>query len=169
MLRNFLPNLYLGSIYQLQANKLKQKGIDTILIDLDNTLVTHVAEVPEPALSTWIVKMKAAGFKMIIISNNTKRRVSRWANKLCLPYIHLARKPFRSSFKQALGILNSAPHQAAVMGDQLCTDILGGNRMMLFTILVKPLSATDSWPTRLNRYIEKIVVSYLLRKTNKVS
>ena len=48
-----------------------------------------------------------------------------------------------------------------MIGDQIITDIYGGNRFGMFTILVDPLGKKDLKITSLNRFIEnKILNNY---------
>ena len=64
-------------------------------------------------------------------------------------------------------ILNLKPENIAVVGDQVFTDVFGGNRCKMFTILTKPIDTRDIWLTRLKRPWEKIVINKYLRKENK--
>jgi len=56
------------------------------------------------------------------------------------------------------------PSQVAVVGDQVFTDILGGNRLGLYTILVCPLNKKEFIGTRVVRQVEKAVLNRLKRK-----
>ena len=59
-------------------------------------------------------------------------------------------------FKKALKMTQSTSNETAMIGDQLLTDIHGGNKVGLFTILVDPIAKkTDKLPTRINRKLEK--------------
>jgi predicted HAD superfamily phosphohydrolase YqeG len=54
--------------------------------------------------------------------------------------------------------------QTVVIGDQMLTDVLGGNRMGLHTILVLPISLLDEgFFTKINRRIEKVLLA-IMRK-----
>ena len=51
------------------------------------------------------------------------------------------------------------------LGDQLMTDIFGSSRMKLDSILVHPIKKkSEHWYTRLNRRMEKFVVSRIKKK-----
>ena len=53
-------------------------------------------------------------------------------------------------------------------GDQIFTDVIGANRVKMFSILVKPLAEKDLWMTRFKRPIEELVVkSYLKKQVDK--
>jgi HAD superfamily phosphatase (TIGR01668 family) len=107
--------------------------------------------------------LKQLGFQVMIVSNNTRMRVSRFADPLDIPFIHAAKKPLTIAFKKALRLLGTAREETVVIGDQLLTDVLGGNRMGLFTILVVPISRQDGFFTRINRRIERLVFRWMER------
>jgi HAD superfamily phosphatase (TIGR01668 family) len=95
---------------------------------------------------------------MCLVSNNLSTRVSRFSRALDIPAIAKAAKPRRRSFRQAMEIMGTTAEHTAVIGDQLFTDVLGGNRLHLFTVLVSPLSPLEFWTTRLVRRAERLVL-----------
>jgi HAD superfamily phosphatase (TIGR01668 family) len=99
----------------------------------------------------------------VIVSNNRRTRVSAFASPLSIPFIYRARKPANASFVKALHLLGTSPEQTCVIGDQLMTDVLGGNRMGLYTILVKPISLGDEgfFTKAVNRRLERIALSWM--------
>ncbi len=163
-LKNFAPNLHVKSIYNIDLQALKDVGITTVITDLDNTLVE--ADSPEytPKLIKWLDDLQEIGFKVIIVSNNNKTRVSEFAEPLTVPYIHQAKKPIKTAFKKALKILNSSVKETVVIGDQILTDVLGGNRMGLYTILVVPISEKEQIATKINRAIENKILAWLKKR-----
>lgn len=163
-LKDFAPNLYVQSIYHIDLEALKKSGITSIITDLDNTLVE--ADSPEytPKLVKWLDDLQELGFKVIIVSNNNKTRVSQFADPLTVPYIHRAKKPTKVSFKKALTILNSKVEETVVIGDQLLTDVYGGNRMGLYTILVVPISEKERLNTKINRAIERFLLKIMKKR-----
>jgi HAD superfamily phosphatase (TIGR01668 family) len=89
----------------------------------------------------------------------------KFASPLHIPYIHAARKPAAKAFRKALGLLGLAAEHTVVIGDQMLTDVLGGNRMGLYTILVTPISPGDEgMMTRVNRRIERFALVRLRKK-----
>ena len=92
---------------------------------------------------------------MYILSNtNKKEKVRAVAEKLSIPYEMFAKKPFKKGFLKIQKILNIKPENIAVVGDQLFTDIIGGNRCNMFTILVDPVDKKDYWYTAWKRPLE---------------
>lgn len=163
-LTDFVPDLYHKSIYNINFQELKEAGITSIITDLDNTLVEANSPECTPQLTSWLENLKEEGFKVIILSNNNKIRVEEFAKPFSLPFIHRAMKPFNGSFKKALKILGSSANETVVIGDQLVTDIFGGKRMGLYTILVEPISIKENKTTKINRKIESIILPLLKKR-----
>jgi len=165
MFERLLPNLRLNSVYDLDFEALARRGIRGIITDLDNTLVGAKEPSATPRLIQWLDKLREHGFKVVIVSNNNETRVSRFAEPLGIPFVHAARKPANRAFKKALGMLDLAEDQTAVLGDQMMTDVLGGNRLGMYTVLVLPVSPKDEGiMTRVNRTMERIALRSLRKK-----
>ncbi|WP_028309449.1 YqeG family HAD IIIA-type phosphatase [Desulfitibacter alkalitolerans] len=164
MLNKLKPKLYVDSIYHINFEKLKQKGISGIIIDLDNTITEwDNPRLPDTAFD-WFTKMQHAGLKACIASNNSQDRVVKAVEKLGIPYVAKANKPRRGAFRKAMEMMKTKPEQTAVVGDQIFTDILGGNRLNLFTILVVPINTKEFIGTKLVRIVERRVLKSLITK-----
>lgn len=161
------PRLYVNSVQQIDLEALWLAGIKGIIVDLDNTLVPWNEDAEYPEAVAWLAKVKDAGFKVCIVSNNRPRRAQTLAGTFDVPFIWQAVKPRRRAFRKAMRMMELSSSQTAVVGDQVFTDILGGNRLCLYTILVRPLKKQEFIGTRLVRQVEKIVL-YLLRKRRKL-
>ncbi|TCS83788.1 YqeG family HAD IIIA-type phosphatase [Tepidibacillus fermentans] len=164
LLNYFVPDLYVQSIYHIDLVALKKRGVTTIITDLDNTLVEADSPYYTPKLVKWLDDLQEMGFKVIIVSNNNRTRVSEFADSLTVPYIHQAKKPTKRAFKLALERLQSTVEETVVIGDQLLTDVFGGNRMGLYTILVVPISPKEKLGTKINRAIERRIMNWLKRR-----
>lgn len=174
ILDSFRPALYYDSIFEIDLEKLQKKGINGLIVDLDNTLIPRHERVASKELQTWLKMVEEAGFKVCIISNNWRSRAKAIASKVNLPFIALARKPRKRAFTKGLAILGTNPQETAVVGDQIFTDVFGGNRVGLLTILVAPLSGPEFFSTRIMRRVEKVILRQLerrnlLRKDNQKS
>ncbi len=154
------PDLRLNSIYDLPLSELKTRGINGLIFDLDNTLTEWNRPSVNHEMESWLARLQE-DFKICIVSNNSGRRVDRLAVCLGIPAIHRARKPQRGGFHRALVLLGTKPGATAVIGDQLFTDIAGGNRAGMFTVLVAPLSSHEYIGTRLMRVLEKRILKRL--------
>ncbi|MGE5559295.1 MAG: YqeG family HAD IIIA-type phosphatase [Bacillota bacterium] len=164
MLEKLAPRSRAESIFHLDVDGLKDIGIRGLIFDLDNTLVEWGGMEIKPELSEWILDMKRNGFKMCIVSNGLKDRVAHFARELDIPAVAKAIKPRKHPFKKALEIMGTLPDQTAVIGDQIFTDILGGNRMDLYTILTHPISKEEFVSTKAVRRLEKFVLKRLKKK-----
>ncbi|SEN03252.1 hypothetical protein SAMN05444955_10532 [Lihuaxuella thermophila] len=164
MLKSMIPDMYAQSIYTIDFHELQRRGIKSVIVDLDNTLVESTRPDATPRLIEWLDEVKHMGFQVIIVSNNTKTRVSQFATPLQIPYIHTAKKPLSQAFRKALQMMGSNKEETVVIGDQLLTDVLGGNRMGLYTILVTPVSNVDGFFTRINRQIERLVFRWMEKR-----
>jgi len=143
---------------------LLQKGIRALILDLDNTLVKwHEAEVPAE-VDHWVDQAKARGFKLCIASNALPERVKLIAGRLGIPYVSGALKPRRTPFRKALMRMDVVSQETAVVGDQIFTDVLGGNRLGLYTILTRPLSRKEFPTTRMLRGLENWVIRKLIQE-----
>lgn len=164
MLNQLIPRLHVNSIYTIDLQDLWNKGYRGIITDLDNTLVGAKSPLATPELVDWLKVVAQLGFQVVIVSNNRHTRVSKFAEPLSLPFIYRAKKPTSASFRKALQMMKLPPQQTVVIGDQMLTDVLGGNRMGLYTILVTPISPIDEgFFTKVNRRIEKVALTMMKR------
>lgn len=164
MLQILCPNDFAQSIFDIDLDRLKKLGISGLILDLDNTLLAWGKEdIPERAVK-WVEKAKQKGYALCIASNGLATRVDQISERLGIPAIPKAIKPRKKPFRQALAILRLRPSQVAVVGDQVFTDVLGGNRMQLYTILINPVSRTELRTTRMVRRVERRVIARLHRK-----
>ena len=154
MLRWLRPSSQVATIYDIDLDALRARGIRGVILDLDNTIVPWGAHEIGPRLPTWIAAARAANLQLCIVSNNRGSRVLSIAGQLGLPVVTWALKPRRRAIRRALVVMGTAPHATALVGDQLLTDILGGNRLGLHTILVRPQSQREFVLTRAVRVIE---------------
>ena len=163
MYEKLIPDMIVENIYQIDLDFLKEKGITSLVLDIDNTLVPQKSKFPDKTTIEWLEKVKKEGFKICLISNNTKRRVNEFKEKVSVPGIAWAIKPRKGAFKKALKILDAKPNETALLGDQIFTDIFGGQRAGLYTILVKPLSKEELGWTKLMRRAERHVLKRIER------
>lgn len=158
MIRLLQPRLSISSVFDLDLDDLKDEGYEGLIMDLDNTLVAwNHPEVPK-SLTLWLGEVRHRGIEMCIVSNNLSQRVEEFAAKIGVSSIAKAAKPRRRAFRQAMRAMGTEAHNTAVVGDQVFTDILGGNRLQLYTILVHPVATEEFWTTRLVRKVERQVV-----------
>ncbi|MFY0757488.1 MULTISPECIES: YqeG family HAD IIIA-type phosphatase [Bacillaceae] len=164
MLKLFLPGEYVKNIFEISPTALKERGVKGIITDLDNTLVEWDRPSATPKLIEWFKDVKDHGIAVTIVSNNVEKRVKSFSDPLNIPFIYKARKPMGKAFRRAVKNMNLEKKDVVVIGDQLLTDVLGGNRNGFHTILVVPVASTDGLVTRFNRKIERRILAALKRK-----
>lgn len=164
MLKHFLPDQHVQNILDITPEMLVERGVKGIITDLDNTLVEWDRPEATPELIKWFTSIKEKGILITIVSNNTQHRVKSFSDPVGIPFIYSARKPMTKAFKRALKDMKLKNEEVVVIGDQLLTDVLGGNRLGLHTILVVPVASSDGFWTRFNRKIERIILSWMKRK-----
>lgn len=161
MYRLLCPDAVVDSLYDIDFAALKSQGIKGVIFDLDNTIIAWDSCEMCPGIAAWLEAVLAEGFKVAIVSNNWRRRVRRIADRFGLPFVSRAYKPAKFGFRRALAALELEPREVAVVGDQMFTDVLGGNRMGLTTIWVKPLTSREFVGTKIQRRLEKMAVKAL--------
>jgi HAD superfamily phosphatase (TIGR01668 family) len=163
-LQALCPDEAHSRLVDIDLDGLLQKGIRALILDLDNTLVKwHEAEVPAE-VDHWVDQAKARGFRLCIASNALPERVKLIAGRLGIPYVSGALKPRRTPFRKALMRMDVVSQETAVVGDQIFTDVLGGNRLGLYTILTRPLSRKEFPTTRMLRGLENWVIRKLIQE-----
>lgn len=135
------PDLVLHDcILKLTPAILEEHGLRGLVLDVDDTLVPSRAQEASPELQEWLLEIKQVVSLWLVSNNLSKTRISQIAESLDLPYILGARKPSRRKLRQAVIAMNLPAHQVAMVGDRFFTDVLAGNRLGMFTILVEPMS-----------------------------
>ena len=153
------PDVVKKSIYHISFNDLINRGIKNIIIDLDNTIVPWGDRHITPELFEWVNTAREKGFKLCIVSNSGRERIQYFASRLNILAASKRGKPFLRAFKSAMRMIDGNRNNTAVVGDQIFTDILGGKRMKLYTILVEPISRKEFPGTKIMRLLEKTVVN----------
>lgn len=153
------PDLYVTSVSAIDLKHLRQRGVRHLLVDLDNTLLPRNSDEVSEGVRKWIDSLHAEGFTACLVSNNWHGHVKAVAEEIGLPIVTKAVKPFPSAFRKGLALLDASPRETAVVGDQVFTDILGGNALGMTTVLVVPLSTSDLPHTLLLRRLERFVLA----------
>lgn len=160
----FYPDIYTQSIYTINYDKLLERGIKCLLFDLDNTCVPYIDKKPTKKLKEHFDKLKDMGFKVIIFSNSPKDRLEPFKKYLNVDCCAKAGKPRKNKFLKVLKLYNLNLPDVAIIGDQLVTDIYGGNKVGITTILVNPMSNIDMPFTKIHRFIEKKQIKKMNKK-----
>lgn len=163
MLRWLTPTQYVREVTQLDPGALWAEGVRGVILDLDNTVVAWDAPAPSAEVAVWIARLRSTGLEVCIVSNNFARARA-IAQGLQLPVVAGAIKPGPWAFRRAMAIMGTPAPRTALVGDQLFTDVLGGNLLGMRTVLVDPLS-TDEFPTtRLVRAVERLIRNRVVKR-----
>lgn len=164
MLERFFPDLTIEKTQDISFEYLNSHGIKGLILDIDNTLVPNHQKDADDSVVRWIERMKDSGIKLCIVSNASQQRVIKFNEKLKINAIHRAYKPGTKKFLEAARLMNLKPDEIAVVGDQIFTDIRGGNKANMTTILVKPIDKNEILFVRLKRYPERFILSHYRKK-----
>lgn len=158
------PDQVLESVLAVDWKELKRRSISGLLLDIDNTLVRWKQSRLEAEFVQWVKAAQTQGFKLCLVSNALEKRAAAFADYLDIPAVGRAWKPLSRAFRRGLEVLQLEASEVAVVGDQLFTDVFGGNRLGLYTILVNPLSSKEFITTRLVRSLERRVLAKMVKR-----
>ena len=163
----FYPDGYFKKVSEISLEYLKENNIKGLILDVDNTLIDYYRNMSEETVE-WANNLKQNGIKMCILSNSEKQeKVKAVAEKLGLEYSYFGMKPLKKGFRKAQKILGVGNNEIAAVGDQIFTDVIGANRMEMYSILVEPIEEKDIWVTRLKRPIENYIKKKYLKTKEK--
>lgn len=151
------PKELLNKVEEITIEFIQKNKLKALILDIDNTLIDYNKNLSQDKIN-WAKNLKGQGVKLYILSNsNKKEKVEKVSKVLDIPYKNLARKPFKKGFLEIQKELNIKPEQIGVVGDQIFTDVIGGNRCKMFTILVEPIDKKDLLITAWKRPLEEVI------------
>lgn len=150
-----IPFALADSIYEVDVSFYHALGVKVILCDLDNTLVPYGVPEPDEKCFAWKKKLDEEGIRLYLVSNNSGKRVKRFATALGCSYACWMRKPFSGPLKKLLEEQRIDPKEAMLVGDQIMTDITAGNGAGVKTLLTEPLAFHEPPWTKWNRMFDK--------------
>jgi HAD superfamily phosphatase (TIGR01668 family) len=157
----FHPTIRYHRVTAVTHSFLQAHGIRALALDVDNTLTTHNNPIPDAEVLAWLDGMKASGVALILLSNNSAKRVRPFAQMLGLGFASRACKPLTFGLARMARRLKLRPKQIALVGDQIFTDVMAGNLFGTMTILVTPMEPEPGPFFRLKRRIEKRILKRL--------
>lgn len=163
LLRYLTPDAVVTRVEEVTAGLLGGWGVRGVVLDLDNTIVPWNTSDVSLDVRQWVRELSDAKIGVCLLTNNYTRRASQVAQLLDIPIIKVAFKPSPMAFRSALRVMEIAPHEAAVVGDQLYTDVLGGKLVGMRAVLVEPLSTREFFTTRFVRWLERPLRARVLR------
>lgn len=163
-MEKYIPDMYQKSIYSIDYSKIKERGIKCLLFDLDNTIAPLSLKKPNRKIKAKFQELKEMNFKIIIFSNNSKNRLKPFKDELEVDCAANAKKPNQQKFLTVIKNYKLKASEVAIIGDQILTDIVGGNKVGITTILVNPISKRDRLNVKMSRLLEKIIIKKLSKK-----
>lgn len=136
---SFLPDIIIDKVTDLAPETLQSRGIGLLLLDFDNTLLPYTNSVPGEELLYWISTLQSAGITLCVVSNSRKSRVPDFCRAYGIECVTRAKKPSPVGIHKALRQFNVENNKAALVGDQIYTDVLAANRAGVVSILCKPI------------------------------
>lgn len=165
--RYFCPDDYLKSFREATPEFLAERGIKGIILDIDNTLAPYEMPDPDEEILAWFASLESAGIRAAFVSNNHGDRVTRFNLPIGIPAFPDGKKPLRVGTRKALEAMGVSPEEAAIMGDQVFTDVWAGRRIGVRTILVPPIRDKRDIFTKSKRLLEKPILRYYAKKKKK--
>lgn len=150
---SLIPKILVNSLPDLTPQRLREAGIDFLMLDFDNTIVPYTSDVPTPAMEAWLKEIKSSGIGLCVVSNSHKDRVNVFCKTWGIPCITYARKPFSKGILQCKAQFQLDFSHTALAGDQIYTDVLGANCAGAISILVHPIHLHTFW-LRLRHAVE---------------
>lgn len=152
------PDAVVSSVTEVTPDFLHTLGVRAVMLDLDDTLLASGSDLLEPLFRVWLESLRLEQVPVVILSNGTRARVTRWAEELGLEGLHLTGKPRGRAFRRGLAKLGTPAAETAMVGDQLFTDVFGANLAGMVSVLVTPLSPGKLPHTRVLRHLERVLL-----------
>ena len=142
---SLLPRFMTPQLTDVTLDFLEEHGIRLLMLDFDNTIVPYTTSIPTEKMQQWLEMMASSSISVCVVSNSKKDRVRKFCDEYGISCITHAKKPFTKGIKAALTRFSVPADAAALVGDQIFTDTLGGNCAGVSTILVKAIDNHNFW------------------------
>ncbi len=153
------PTVSLRRVQEVTPALLRRLGVEALILDVDNTLSSPGSQTPAPGTQEWARALQRAGVRLVILSNNRKKRVEPFAAQYGLPCLSRGCKPLPFGYWRAQALLGVPASRIAVVGDQVFTDVLGAGLCGMRSVLLEPVSQESGVTFRVRRVLERCVRS----------
>ena len=158
------PDKMFATYRELTPDYLKQRGIDVLIMDIDNTLAPYEQAEPDEALLAWLTGMQDAGIRLAFVSNNDWPRIELFNRNIGIPAHAKSGKPFGTKLRRVINAYGSDKRHAAILGDQLLTDMFAGKHIGISAFLVPPIKDKTTVFWRVKRALEKPIIRKYVKK-----
>ena len=160
-----LPDLIVTKLPDLSPDELRNRGIRLLMLDFDNTIVPYTTNIPDEEMDRWLRNMLRSEIVLCVVSNSRNNRVPDFCREHGIPCVVRAKKPGTKGIRQALAQFEIRPKEAALAGDQIFTEVLGGNSAGVMTILVKAIDNHNVWLKL--RHVAELPFIYAARRKKR--
>lgn len=151
----FKPTAMKERVTELTPDFLRRLGVRAVLLDVDNTIASYTSHEPAEGAVQWARSMVEAGFRVMIVSNNFRKRVEPFARKFGLDCISFAMKPLPCGYLAARRRLRVPCRECVIIGDQIFTDVIGANLCGMKSVLLSPIEPEEGITFRMRRHCER--------------
>ena len=164
---SLVPDYRFATFDMASADFLHSIGVKGLILDVDNTLEPYEHPIPGDHVVKWLEQLSAVGIRCAIVSNNNKERIDLFNKELGLVAFAKAKKPFKKNVLKALSEIGVEPTKAALIGDQVFTDVWAARNAGIRAILVPPINDKRDLFTRFKRILERPIIRKYERKKKK--
>lgn len=155
MVRTLIADYRAKNIYAIPAERYQELGFTLLFVDLDNTLAPYDEKVPSSLTYKYVARLLRAGIEVVLVSNNTKKRVGEFARRLGVNYLSSAHKPFKGRLLRYLHDHDLEKSRCLYIGDQVINDAMYAHKAGLKCVLTEPLVKKDHISTRMIRWLDR--------------
>ncbi|MEG2044517.1 MAG: YqeG family HAD IIIA-type phosphatase [Clostridia bacterium] len=152
-----MPDLQVNKVFDITPQHLELLGVSGVILDIDDTIIKRHEKSADAETVKWLETIKTAGFEVVIVSNNFKKRVNKISSELGLVCFSFGLKPFPIGIRKAVKYMKLPAKKICVIGDQIFTDVLGAKFVKSKVILVEPLSEATTFLLKQKRKIENYI------------
>ena len=142
---SFLPTVITNSVTDLTPEYLQGGGIKLLMLDFDNTIVPYTTNEPTEEMAAWLKMMAESSVQLCVVSNSKRDRVRAFCKTYGIDCITHAKKPFSKGIRECLSRYDLSAKECAIVGDQIYTDVLGGNCAGAKSILIRAIHNHNFW------------------------
>ncbi len=142
---SFLPRHIYPALTEIDPSHLASLGVRLLMLDFDNTIVPYTTNEPTDRMHDWLQRAGESEIRICVVSNSKRGRVVEFCEKYGIDCITHAKKPFSRGIRECLSRYDIAPCHAALVGDQIYTDVLGANCAGVRSILIPAIHNHNIW------------------------